>query len=349
MEKLNLLAIDIGGGTQDILIYDSSKTIENCYQLVIPSQTVIVARKIMKATQDGKDICLTGKLMGGGASVKAIMNHLEKGYKVFSLPEPAKTIKDNLEIVKKKGITIVDDIPQNVIEIEFKDVDLNLLQKSLDLFEIEMPTNIAVAVQDHGESLEISNRVFRFQHLERFILSGGLIENLSYPTPPDYMTRMKAVKEEIPSAVLMDTGPAAVRGALLDEKVKKYVERGLVVVNIGNQHTFAVLIKGNKVYGMFEHHTKFMTPEKLKSLIETLQNGTLKNETVFNDKGHGAVISEDYFQQEKFNFVTVTGPNRVIAKDLGYHMAVPFGDMMIAGCFGLVEAFKDLKLSNQGK
>src|SRR5712691_990290 len=32
-----VLAIDVGAGTQDILIYESDKTPENCFKLVLPS------------------------------------------------------------------------------------------------------------------------------------------------------------------------------------------------------------------------------------------------------------------------------------------------------------------------
>ena len=34
----------------------------------------------------------------------------------------------------------------------------------------------------------------------------------------------------------------------------------------------------------------------------------------------------------------ITGPNRENFADLGGHMAAPFGDMMLTGCFGLVKA-----------
>ena len=342
MSGLNVLAIDIGGGTQDILLYDENKTTENCFKLVLPSQTVIVAKRIQKATTQGKDICLTGGLMGGGACVSAITEHLQKGYKVFSFSEPAKTIKDNLEVVQKRGIILVDQVPEHAEEIYMTDVDLNSLEQGLNLFNIDLPENIAVAVQDHGESLNLSNRVFRFKHWQEFVHAGGDISTLTYLDPPSYLTRMGAIKKQIPKAILMDTGPAAVRGALLDEQVLKRVETGVTIINIGNQHTIALLVKGSRVYGLFEHHTKFMTTSKLKQLIEALQTGILTNSQVFDDNGHGAIIHEDYQGQNPFGFVAVTGPNRNLIKELDYYMAAPYGDMMISGCFGLVEALKEL-------
>ena len=37
-----ILAIDVGAGTQDILLWESDRTPENCTQLILPSQTQIV-------------------------------------------------------------------------------------------------------------------------------------------------------------------------------------------------------------------------------------------------------------------------------------------------------------------
>ena len=75
-ETVRILAVDVGGGTQDILIYDSSRTIENCVKLVLPSQTQVVARRIARATAERRPLHLAGCLMGGGASGNAVELHL---------------------------------------------------------------------------------------------------------------------------------------------------------------------------------------------------------------------------------------------------------------------------------
>src|SRR3712207_666800 len=58
-----ILAIDVGAGTQDVLLYESDKTPENCVKLVLPSQTQIVGRRIRAATAIGRPVHLTGTLM----------------------------------------------------------------------------------------------------------------------------------------------------------------------------------------------------------------------------------------------------------------------------------------------
>ncbi len=86
-----------------------------------------------------------------------------------------------------------------------------------------------------------------------------------------------------------------------------------------------------------------MTEEKLAHYIRALQSGTIDNEQVYEDNGHGAIVHPDYPKVKSdspqgFEFVAVTGPNRRMAKTLDYHFATPHGDMMLSGCFGLVLA-----------
>ena len=42
---MKILAVDIGLGTQDILLYDDRKNLENCVKLVLPSPTKIFMEK----------------------------------------------------------------------------------------------------------------------------------------------------------------------------------------------------------------------------------------------------------------------------------------------------------------
>ncbi len=102
-----LLAMDIGGGTQDLLLWDPQETVENSVKLVLPSPTQIVARRIRKLTAAGKAIFLTGRLMGGGAVSQAVRQHVQQGLKVFAQPGPARTLHDNLERLEQGGIRIV--------------------------------------------------------------------------------------------------------------------------------------------------------------------------------------------------------------------------------------------------
>jgi uncharacterized protein (DUF1786 family) len=339
-----VLAIDIGAGTQDILLYESDKPIENCVKMVLPSQTSLVAERIRRATTEGHDVFLTGNLMGGGPCVSAMKRHIRAGLSVSATPLAAKTIRDNPCEVEEMGVHIVEEAPAGAVAIETRDVNLDSLQQALALFDIELPECYAIAVQDHGETLEGSQRRFRFQHWERFVKAGGHISSLAYREVPIYFTRMKAVQADLPGALLMDTGSAAIWGALCDPAVAAHQEEGLVVVNVGNQHTVGVLLRAERVWGLFEHHTVLLTPEKLAACVEALRRGTLSNEEIYDEHGHGAMIHAGYPPNGFFEFVAVTGPNRGMAEGLGYYMAVPYGDMMLSGAFGLVAAARRLGL-----
>lgn len=339
-----LLAIDAGAGTQDILLYESGKTMENCVQLILPSRTMIVAGRIKQATARGEDIFLTGNLMGGGPCVSAIKKHLRAGLAVYATPLAAKTVRDNPREVEALGVQIVEEAPSNAVTIRTGDIDLDALGRALALFDVELPERYAIAVQDHGETLEGSQRRFRFQQWQRFVEQGGDLIKLAYLEVPTHLTRMRAVQADVPGAMLMDTGAAAIWGALCDENVADHQGDGLIIVNIGNQHTIGFLLREERVWGLFEHHTVLMNPEKLAAHIQALREGTIDNDAVYRDNGHGAYVHPSYHADGGFQFVAVTGPNRAMATGLGYYMAVPYGNMMMTGAFGLVAAARRLGL-----
>ena len=43
---MRILAIDVGTGTQDIMIYDTEKELENAMKLVLPSPHLLISQKI---------------------------------------------------------------------------------------------------------------------------------------------------------------------------------------------------------------------------------------------------------------------------------------------------------------
>lgn len=336
---LRILAVDVGAGTQDVLIYESDRTPENCFKLVLPSQTQIVARRIREATAAGHPIHLTGTLMGGGASGYAVQDHLAAGLPVTASSAAARTIHNDLARVERLGIVIRDDPPPGATRIELRDVDLASLAGVLAPFGVPVPDLVAIAVQDHGYRPGASNNAVRFEYLQSLVEAGGDLSRMVYRQPPAGMTRMEAVLATVPDAYLMDTGAAAVLGALGDPVVAAAVRTtGAILVNVGNMHTFATLVKGHRLYGLFEHHTGGITAERIADLVDRLRAGTIDTDRFTQDfDGHGAALDPAYLAAGPFPFVAVTGPNRALARPLGYHEAAPHGDMMLAGSFGLVE------------
>ena len=338
-----ILAIDIGAGTMDVLIHDPAQPMENAVQLVLPSATSIIGRRIEAAREARRDVFLHGNLMGGYHTTIAVWRHLEAGLKVYATPTAAATVHDDRELLERRGVRITDAPPADALPIELRDIDLPALAGALAPYDVTLPERIAIAAQDHGHSPKRSNRLFRFEHWRRFLGPGSTLADHVWATPPDYMTRLLAIQRDVPGAVVADTGPVAVLGALEDERVGAAAERGACIVNVGNQHTLALLVRGEELFGVVEHHTESMDTPKLERLVSRLITGTVTHDEVFDDDGHGALVLEGYRGQAPFEFVAVTGPNRAMAKPLGWYMAAPHGAMMLSGCFGLVRACQRLR------
>ena len=169
---------------------------------------------------------------------------------------------------------------------------------------------------------------------------------------PKIMTRLQSVADSaggLPCPlVVMDTAPAAILGANFDPVVAKRERK--IIVNVGNFHTLAFRL-GNGIEGVFEHHTGEIDLVKLEKYIRALADGSLKHQDIFDDMGHGALVYGDNpfeFGKDEFDIV-VTGPRRSLFQpihpssfSLHPYFSVPFGDMMIAGCFGLLAATADV-------
>jgi len=342
-EEYLLLALDIGAGTMDVLLWSEDMLPANCPRMVMPSPSVLVGRRIDEIAGRGEPVHLEGWLMGGGASSAAIRRALENGIPVTATPDAALTLHDNLDKVRSMGVSIMDEAPPGAARVIMRDVDLEALQKSFSPWGIALPAEVAVAVQDHGFSPQESNRISRFRHWKRLLEEGnGKIADLYPPVPPDYMTRMHSVRKQAPGALVIDTGPAAILGALEDDDVAAAASGdGATVINFGNAHTIAFLIREKLLHGLFEYHTRALLDEKkLKDLIAKLRSGELTNEEIFQEGGHGAIYTPG-FKPGGFDYIAATGPRRAIAKGFA-HFAAPHGDMMLTGCFGLVRAWKNL-------
>ena len=343
MSDGRILAIDIGAGTMDVLLHDPAQPMENAVQLVLPSATAIIGRRIERARRDGRPVFLHGNLMGGYHTTNAVWRHLEAGLAVYATARAAGTVHDNIDLLRRRGVQITDDPPPDALAIELHDLDLARLAKTLGPYDITIPSTVAVAAQDHGFSPTASNRLFRFEHWKRFLVPGSTLADHIWTRPPEYMTRLLAIQADAPGAIVADTGPVAVLGALEDERVATEAERGVCIVNVGNQHTLALLVRGEELFGVMEHHTEAMNTEKLERLVRKLIAGTITHDEVFGDDGHGALVLDAYRDAGPFTFIAVTGPNRAMAKPLGWYFAVPHGAMMLSGCFGLVRGVREMK------
>jgi uncharacterized protein (DUF1786 family) len=338
-----ILAIDIGAGTMDTLVYDPAQPIENAVQLVLPSATSLAARRIAAVREQRRPVFLHGNLMGGYHTTNAVWAHLQAGLKVYATATAAGTVHDDLALLRARGIVITDAPPKGAVPIEFRDIDLARLERTLAAYDVTMPETIAIAAQDHGFSPKASNRLFRFEHWRRFLIPGSTLADHIWRTPPEYMTRLRAIQRDAPGAIVADTGPVAVLGALEDERVAAAARAGACIVNVGNQHALGLLVRDETLFGVVEHHTEAIDTAKLDRLVERLIAGTITHDEVFADDGHGALVLDGYRPLPPFSFIAITGPNRRLAKALAWYEAAPHGAMMLSGCFGLVRGVQRLR------
>lgn len=359
---MKFLTVDIGTGTQDIFLYDSKLDVENGFKLVIPSPTMMVQRQIKAATARRDAILLTGATMGGGPSAWAAEAHARAGLPIYATPCAARTFNDELDKVERMGIQIVSDdearrLPGTVLRLELKDFDFAFISESFARFQAPLTdlAAVCVAVFDHGNSPPgVSDRQFRFDYLDKRIRAKNALSAFAYipENIPSSMTRLLAVAEsakDLPCPlVVMDTAPAAILGATFDP-VCAARERKLIV-NVGNFHTIAFRMGAAGIEGVFEHHTGEIDRPKLENYLRALADGSLRHADVFNDMGHGALVySAEPLELGAGNWdLIVTGPRRSIfagkqaVPTLRPWFATPFGDMMLAGNFGLLAAAVDL-------
>ena len=327
------LILDVGAGTQDILIYQPTKPLAASYKMVLPSPSHVAGAKVDAAAGIGRDVWLYGRVMGGGELTEAVKRHIAGGLKVYAQKEAALSIHDSLKKVESMGVVISQDKPAETTPVACGDVDLHSLGHALDHFGLGLPSRFAAAAQDHGFTPEGSNRDARFKMWEDSLRSGGDPAELVYLDPPPSLTRLAALAQSLPGAVVADSATAALLGALQDETAARARDEGLLVVNVGNGHTVAFLVKDQRVAGVYEHHTSLLNESLLAEHLNLFRQGKLDHQEVVSTNGHGVLVIEPI----EAAGAIVTGPKRDLAKHLG-RMAVPHGDMMLTGCFGLVEA-----------
>jgi uncharacterized protein (DUF1786 family) len=355
---MRILAVDMGTGTQDILLFDSARPVENALQMIMPSATEIAAGRIRAATQQRRPVVLTGVTMGGGPCHWALERHLQAGLPARATPEAARTFDDDLDSVQRMGVTIVSEdeaARTDGAHVRLRDLDLDAVRAAFAAFDVDTRFDgLALGCLDHGASPPgYSDRLFRFDHLRRVVAARNDLRAFAYLPQelPDYLTRARslvAAADADAPIVFLDTGPAAALGALQDPQVSAHQEQ--ILVNLGNMHALAFHLRGTRIRSLYEHHTGEVTADQLVDFTRRLIAGTLPHEDVFDTKGHGVYYADSHPAHPSTGpgsaagpFLAVTGPQRgkLRGSALDPYFAVPHGDMMVSGCFGLLWAFAE--------
>jgi uncharacterized protein (DUF1786 family) len=354
---MQILATDIGTGTQDILLFDSERAPENCLKLVMPSPTLLIRGQIQRATAARMPLLITGVLMGGGPCSWAVEDHRRAGLRVLATPDAARTLNDDLDrVARELGIEIIPEeagreltTSRAYAHVVFRDFDYGAIRGAFAAFGVELqPDALALAVFDHGAAPpDVSDRQFRMDYLAERLRADRRLSALAFRSAdvPAIMTRLRALADTATAqsglpVIVMDTAPAAVLGALDDPRVAGHPHP--IVVNVGNFHTLAFQFRNGQFARLFEHHTGELTPDRLADWVRALADGSIRHEAIFADKGHGALCLDA--EPSPLDFVALVGPRQALLADaaLPVYAAVSHGDQMLAGCYGLLRACADI-------
>lgn len=350
-ETVKTLAIDIGAGTQDILLHDTEKQLENCVRLVLPSPGILLTRRVAETTASGADLFLRGHTVGGGALSRAVKRHLASGRRVFAQSGAALTIRNNLEDVAAMGIEVRDEPPPGFegVTVCLDELDLSFLEGLLDAVgeSLEGIGAAAVAVQDHGAYRRgESNRKTRLEHMRRRLSENSDPRALAYlagEVPQEFPRLASAARRlsqqlDRDRLLVMDTAPAAAAGCLVDRGVSALRDGNLLLINAGNGHTLACLMAEGRVTAVLEHHTRRLEPAAFASYLEAFCAGEARDDDAFMADGHGLFYLEKPPRMKDLDLVALTGPNRELLEGTGIDVYYPSpgGDMMMTGPMGLV-------------
>jgi len=336
-----VLCLDIGSGTQDVLLYFPDREVENCPKLVLPAPSRVLAERIRELTASGRALHLYGHNMGGGFG-GAVRAHLAAKLPVSCTESAAYSLADDLGALRGQGYVITPECPEGAVALFCADYDPDFWRTALASLGLPQPAMVTACVQDHGFHPGQSNRRGRFILWERLLNEAqGRPESLLFDVVPPEFTRLADLQRSIGGGPVADTGAAAVLGGLFEPSIRQRAEaRGLTLVNIGNSHTVAFLVFQGRIWGVYEHHTGLLDKDRLWSQLERFRKGELAFEEIFDDRGHGAMRLELPEAAKGFAPTLVLGPRRGLLDGFGVEFPAPGGDMMLTGAFGLVEGLR---------
>ncbi len=346
------LLLDIGAGTMDVLFYDQESDLH--YKAVAKSPVLYMAEII--ANTPG-NLLITGHEMGGGAVSSAIKKRANEAEVVMTATAAA-TVHHHLEKVRSMGIKIIADDEAEYFQhsnrytlLTTTDVDVDRLKNIINGLSIPFKFDvIAICAQDHGLPPKgVSHLDHRHQIFKAALDNNPFPEALIYRQDevPSTFNRLTAIAEKsrtLPTdeVFVMDSGMAAILGGSLDLQAKS--KQRMLIVDVATSHTVVAALEEDEIAGFVEYHTHDITVERLDYLIPALANGKLKHEQILQEGGHGA-YTRKVFGFENAEAIIVTGPKRRLVKNSQLPMIFgsPFGDNMMTGTAGLLEAVRRRK------
>jgi len=343
------LLLDIGAGTMDMLCCDTDDHLQ--YKAVVRSPVRVLADKIRRTEGN---LVVTGGEMGGGPVSQALIERAGTAEVVMSASAAA-TIHHDPQKVAARGIRLVDgDAARGLIgtagfhHVHSGDLQIERIEGLIKGMGIPYAFDaVAICAQDHGAAPPgVSHLDFRHRMFTAALESDPRPQALLYRSDevPDPMNRLACIAKDahaLPAKriYVMDSGMAAILGAAKD--VLAAGKKRILVLDIATSHTVAASMEEGMLCGFFEYHTKDLTVSRLDKRLRDLPDGNLTHEQILAEGGHGA-YSRKAFGYEQVELILATGPRRRLAaaSSLPIAFGAPWGDNMMTGTVGLLEALR---------
>lgn len=343
------LMLDIGAGTLDLLYYDTDHGLH--YKAVVRSPVRVVADDIRQTTGN---LVVTGSEMGGGPVSQALIERARTADVVMSTASAA-TIHHDLQRVAAHGIRVVESTEATDLighsrfdHIHTGDLQIDRIRQIVQGLGVPFAFDaVAICAQDHGVAppgeshLDFRHRMFTVA-LAHHPAPQALLYR-SGQVPPE-MNRLSAIASDarmLPTQriYVMDSGMAAILGASKDVLAEN--SNRLLVLDIATSHTVGAALEDGLLGGFFEYHTKDITAARLDRLLKDLADGKLSHRQILKEGGHGA-YNRSSFGYEEVQKILATGPRRrlISESDLPITFGAPWGDNMMTGTVGLLEAVR---------
>ena len=115
-----VLCVDIGSGTQDVLLARPGLEVHNWPRFVLPSPARLAAQRIRELTLLKQPVWLYGENIGGGFGL-AVRDHIKAGFAVHSTASAASALHDNPEVVRSMGVQIAEQCPAGAVPVPLSD------------------------------------------------------------------------------------------------------------------------------------------------------------------------------------------------------------------------------------
>jgi uncharacterized protein (DUF1786 family) len=349
---MRFLMVDIGAGTMDILCYDTETDLH--YKAVVKSPVRTIAEE---AAAIPGNLIVTGSEMGGGPITGLLKQRAAKD-EVVMTASAAATLHHNSEMVKSWGIKVVDDseaedfFRNNAYHpLILEDLKAERLRGIVEGFGVPFEFDaVVVCAQDHGVPPPGQSHLdFRHNLFTELLDKAPYPHTLLFETAevPQALNRLQSLAQSactLPTAevFVMDSGMAAMLGGSMDVLARH--KQNVLILDVATSHTVGSALIGDEIAGFFEYHTSDISLSRLEQLILDLCEGQLEHSRILDEGGHGAYLRKAV-GFDAVDVIIATGPKRrlVEASKLPMAYGAPFGDNMMTGTVGLLEALRRRK------